>query len=269
MPLLHLREKALLISWRQVIPTVFTLAAMLLGFLSILMTIQGMVQTEDPCYYFRWSARLIMLAMIFDGVDGNLARWFKGQSEFGGELDTYVDLTAFGIAPAVLVFAVTFTHRDPFWRVLLPSCVAVSGVVRLARFKARDPLRGQAGYAGLPITANAAWVALFCFVTLVPPREELTGKLGVLFLLGIGTFIILQVTTLHYPKPTKHPALFIPCLILVALFLFAPPPWNSRIAVVMMILGAFYVLLGPWFVKSTRTCANALKEFPPCPRAAP
>ena len=59
-----------------------------------------------------------------------------------------------GIAPAILIFAVVLQAEDPILRVLLPSAVAVSGMVRLARFKAKDPLRGQAGYAGLPITAD-------------------------------------------------------------------------------------------------------------------
>jgi CDP-diacylglycerol--serine O-phosphatidyltransferase len=250
---------SVLVSWRQVVPTSFTLAAMLMGFLSILMTIQGMVSSADPCWFFRWSAKLIMLAMIFDGIDGNLARWLKGESEFGGELDTYVDLTAFGIAPAVLVFAVTLTHKDPFWRVLLPSCVALSGVVRLARFKVKDPLRGQGGYAGLPITANAAWVALFVFITLVQPREELTGRLGVWFLVGIVVFISLQVTTFHYPKPTKSAALFVPCIILVAMFLFAPRPWNARVAIAMIAIGLVYVIFGPLFVKGMQA-RRARKE---------
>ncbi|MDI6774281.1 MAG: CDP-alcohol phosphatidyltransferase family protein [Verrucomicrobiota bacterium] len=249
MPWRPFHEDGVLASWRQVIPTAFTLAAMFVGFLSILTTIQGMVAGGNPCRFYQWSAKLIMLAMVFDGLDGNVARWLGGQSEFGGELDTYVDLTAFGIAPAILVFAVTLPHKDPFWRILLPSCVALSGVVRLARFKVKDPLRGQGGYAGLPITANASWVALFCFVTLIPPRDELTGKLGVLFLVGIAIFIVLQVSRFHYPKPTKKAALFVPCLILVALFLFAPRPWNARVAIVMIAGGLVYVFLGPLFFK--------------------
>ena len=137
----------LFFNWRQLIPSIVTLAAMLSGFLSILLTFEGMHKGNPDLY--RLSAQLIMLAMILDGLDGNLARWLKGQSEFGAELDTYVDLTAFGIAPAILIFAVTLQSKDPMWRVLLPSAVALSGVVRLARFKVRDPLRGQGGYAGL------------------------------------------------------------------------------------------------------------------------
>jgi len=230
---------------------------MLAGFLSILLTIEGLRQTDIDIAgrFYRWAAELIMLAMILDGLDGNLARWINGASEFGAELDTYVDMTAFGIAPAILVFAVTLQSREAIWRVLLPSAVALSGVVRLARFKVKDPLRGQAGYAGLPITANAAWVALFVFISLTPPRNQFSldqGPVAVLFLVGILVFVILQVTNLRYPKPTKKAVLFVPCVVLVVLLFYLGhymPPLAVRVAVIMMALGVGYVVIGPLFVK--------------------
>lgn len=246
-----------IVNWRQAIPTLFSLAAMLAGFLSILVAIQGMVAAEsmhEAGRLYSYSALLIMLAMILDGIDGNVARWLKGESEFGAELDTYVDLTAFGIAPAILIFAVTMQSKDPLVRVLLPSAVALSGVVRLARFKARDPLRGQAGYAGLPITVNAAWVALFVFISQAPPRQHFSlnqGEVAGLFLLGVISFIVLQVTNLRYPKPTKKASLFIPMVILVGLLLglgLYNPTWGVRLAIGMIVLGVGYVVIGPLFV---------------------
>jgi len=240
------------VTWRQILPTSFTLAAMVAGFLSILVTVEGMRTSGSAAHpYYLWSAQPIMLAMIFDGVDGNLARILKGKSEFGAELDTYVDLTAFGIAPAVLIFAVTL-QSEPIWRVILPSAVAVSGVVRLARFKVRDPLRGQGGYAGLPITANATWVALMVFISQTPPRDRFSldqGPVAALFLAGILVFISLQVTNLRYPKPTKKAALFIPCVILVILMLSLGYRQAVRVAVLMIVLGLVYVAVGPLFVK--------------------
>lgn len=237
-------------NWRQTIPSFVTLLAMLAGFLSILLTVEGM-RLDEPGGHYSKAALLIMLAMILDGLDGNLARWLRGQSEFGAELDTYVDLTAFGIAPAILVFAVTL-QGSPVWRVILPSAVALSGVVRLARFKVKDPLRGQAGYAGLPITANAAWVALFVFITLTPPRDQFSlnqGAVAVLFLVGIFVFIVLQVTSLRYPKPTKKAFLFVPCVVLVVLLWVLNHRLAARVAVLLIILGTGYVLIGPMFVR--------------------
>jgi CDP-diacylglycerol--serine O-phosphatidyltransferase len=242
-------------SWRQMIPTTVTLFAMLAGFLSILLTVEGMRIVGDPLQNYRKASLLIMLAMILDGVDGNLARWLKGKSEFGAELDTYVDLTAFGIAPAILIYAVTLQAKS-VWRVILPSAVALSGVVRLARFKAKDPLRGQGGYAGLPITANAAWVSLLVYISGVGPFEGMSlneGTMAIVFLVGIVLFISLQVTNIRYPKPTKQASLFIPTVILVCTFIYfgwvRHRVWAVRMALLMILLGLGYIFIGPLFVK--------------------
>lgn len=253
-----------LINPRSILPVFVTLAAMLSGFLSILVTILGMA--KDPGYLifneppFLLAARLIMLAMILDGLDGNIARWMKGSSAFGAELDTYVDLTAFGIAPAILIFAVTFQTKDDLLRILLPSAVALSGVVRLARFKVKDPLRGQGGYAGLPITANGAWVAVFVLLNQVSEgRFALDhGWVATGFLLGIVMFIILQVTNVRYPKPTKNTFLFIPCILLV-IGLFMPDRIAAGSAIITILMGLVYIFIGPFFVKrvEARRARNA------------
>ncbi len=236
--------------WRQIVPSFVTILAMLAGFLSILLTIEGM-KLERPDLYLR-AAQLIMLSMILDGIDGNLARWLKGSSDFGAELDSYVDLMAFGIAPAILIYAVTLQGTQ-VWRVILPATVALSGMIRLARFKAHDPLRGQGGYAGLPITANAGWVALLVFISQTPPLNIFSlnhGPVAVLFLTGVVTFAVLQVTNFRYPKPTKKFALFLPCIVLVTL-LFVPVKGIAlKAAVVTLLLGTAYATLGPLFVRS-------------------
>ncbi|MBM3304820.1 MAG: hypothetical protein FJY79_02595 [Candidatus Aminicenantes bacterium] len=236
-------------TWRQAVPTAFTVGAMLAGFFSIL-TVVGSMHAPEPGHHYSRAALLIMMAIVLDGIDGKLARWLKGSSEFGAELDTFVDLTAFGIAPAILVFAVTL-QGEPIWRVALPSAMVLSGMVRLARFKVRDPLRGHGGYAGLPITINAAWVALFVFITLSPPKDPFSlnsGPAATLFLAGIVILIALQVTKFRYPKPTIKSKVLIPSLALVvALWLswIFHRPLAAPIAVIMLALGAGYVFFGP------------------------
>jgi CDP-diacylglycerol--serine O-phosphatidyltransferase len=244
-----------LIGPRSILPVVVTLAAMLSGFLAILVTILGMAKDEGYLIFgeppFLLAAKLIMLAMILDGLDGNIARWLKGSSAFGAELDTYVDLTAFGIAPAILIFAVTFQTKDDLIRILLPSAVALSGVVRLARFKVKDPLRGQGGYAGLPITANGAWVAVFVLLNQVSEgRFALDhGWVATGFLLGIMLFITLQVTNVRYPKPTKNAFLFVPCVLLVIGLLVPHRTVAAGSAITVILLGLAYIFIGPFFVK--------------------
>ncbi len=231
-------------TWRQIIPTILTLLAMLCGFFSILLSLEGN-------QHYLQAAQFIMVAMILDGLDGNLARKLKGTSPFGAELDTYVDMTAFGLAPAVLIYQFAL-HGFFLWRVLMTASVVLSGVIRLARFKVNDVHRGQAGYCGLPITASAGWVALFVFLSETGAYGEVfnlyQGPVAILFLIGVIVMISLQVSNVRYPKPSKKMAVFIPCVILVML-LFLPFGDIPRIsAMLMVVLGLAYVIIGPFFV---------------------
>ena len=243
-------------TWRQLVPTSITLVAVLAGFFSILMTVEGM-RADDPTTCFTWSAKLIMLAMILDGLDGNVARRLRGTSELGGELDTYVDMTAFGIAPALLIYAVSLQNSLP-WRVAMTAAVVLSGVVRLARFKARDPARGQHGYCGLPITTSAGWVSMFVFVSQSEPVDRFSlnqGPVAVLFLLGVAIFIVLQVSTVRYPKPSKNMIFFVPSMCVVVL-LFVPWAKMSVAAAALMILfGVGYATLGPVYMRHAEKTA--------------
>jgi CDP-diacylglycerol--serine O-phosphatidyltransferase len=243
-------------TWRQLLPTLITLAAMLCGLFSIFRAFEG---------HFLMSAQFIMLAMILDGLDGNLARLLKGTSAFGAELDTYVDMTAFGLAPAILIYHVTL-QRFVDWKIFMTALVVLSGVIRLARFKVRDPMRGQAGYCGLPITASAGWVALFVFLSEQPHFSDFfrlsQGPVGVFFLLGVVVMLALQVSNVRYPKPSKRILVFIPCMVLVGLLFYPHNGVASVAALVMLVLGIIYIVGGPFFV-------NARKEAPPAAPAEP
>ena len=253
------------LTWRQLIPISVTLLAMLCGFFSILVTVESMNETlERAGVMHRGAALLIMLAMILDGIDGNIARKLKGCTEIGAELDTYVDMTAFGIAPAVLIYAVMLTGSLPqdtariFWRVAMTAVVVLSGVVRLARFKAKDPERGQGGYTGLPITACAGWVAMLVFISQSKPFENYslsTGWMAGVFLAGVLCFITLQVSNVRYPKPTKHPALFIPMVIMVGI-LFGPQKIAVPAAVFMILMVFGYICFGPLYMRHIEPSAS-------------
>ena len=244
------------LTWRQMIPITVTLSAMLCGFFSILVTVESMNETiERAGIMHRWAALLIMLAMILDGLDGNIARKLKGCTDFGAELDTYVDMTAFGIAPAVLIYTVMLTGSVPqdtqrlFWRVAMTAVVVLSGVVRLARFKVKDPERGQGGYTGLPITACAGWVAMLVFISQSKPFENYSlnsGWVAAIFITGVLVFITLQVSNVRYPKPTKHPVLFIPMVIMVGV-LFGPQRIAVPAAVFMILMVVGYIAFGPLY----------------------
>ena len=78
-----------------VLPNLFTTASLVCAFLAIIRAMNGVFDT---------AAVLIVLSMVFDGMDGRVARLTHTQSEFGVQFDSIADMTAFGVAPAVTVY---------------------------------------------------------------------------------------------------------------------------------------------------------------------
>ncbi len=204
----------ILANWRRIVPTMVTLSALFFGFASILSTIEAM-RLGAPALLAR-SAQYIMLALILDGLDGNVARWLKGTTEFGAELDTFVDFLAFGVAPAALLYVMLIHGPSPFWRTILPAAIVFSGALRLSRFRLKDPLRGQGGFIGLPITVNSSWIALAAFAAQIMYPEGhilVTGPVSIVFQFLILVMISLQLSNLRYPKPSNKVRFFAPAVL--------------------------------------------------------
>lgn len=225
---------------RQLVPLFFTIAAMLAGFGSVLMSAEGRLVT---------AAQLIMLSMILDGLDGTMARRLRATSPFGAELDTFVDFSSFGVAPAMLAWQAALRHFG-WWGFFIAAVIVITGASRLARFRIVDPFRGQRGYLGLPITANAGWVAMSVFLveTGIIQEEWFTLRGGPLaaFVWGVSiTMCALEVSHVHYGKPTKDPIVQIVCIPLVVLLFVEQTHIAAVAAAVMMIYGLAYVFISP------------------------
>ena len=228
------------ISWRQAIPTFVTILAMLAGFISILKAASG--------EYFD-AAQLIMLSMILDGFDGNIARKLKGTSQFGAEFDTFVDIMSFGIAPALLAYQAVL-HEFGVFGLMLSSAIVLSGMWRLSRFRLVDPHRGMKGFLGLPITVNAAWVALVVYMAELSETFSLFEGWTATLAWGCSSLmILLQVSHLHYGKPMKHWIFFIPGAAVV-LGLFMHNHIGLACAAGMCIYGLFYAFVSPFLPKT-------------------
>src|SRR2546427_10809149 len=96
-----------------VLPSLFTAANVLLGYYAILQVIHGAIQygiaraaqvPVQETWHFDNAAKAIGFAVLFDGLDGRIARMTNTTSDFGRELDSLADVITFGIAPAVLAF---------------------------------------------------------------------------------------------------------------------------------------------------------------------
>ena len=109
----------------------------------------------------------VFIAMMFDGLDGRVARWTRTESPFGKEYDSLADMVAFGVAPAVLVYqwgVVRIGEYGHEWRRfgwLAAFFYAVCAALRLARFNARSATADKRYFEGLPSPSAAAIVAAF------------------------------------------------------------------------------------------------------------
>jgi len=157
-----------------ILPSVFTAANIAAGYYAISQAIQG--TAADP-WHFDQAAKAIGFAILFDGLDGRIARLTNTASAFGRELDSLADVIAFGIAPAILAWLWGFRAlpaMDDFElrnKVVQFGAIAtfiflMAGAARLARFNIQvnpqpsNPGRpGKKYFVGMPIPAGAGVVA--------------------------------------------------------------------------------------------------------------
>lgn len=135
------------------LPCMFTLASLFCGFYSIIAAVKG---------DFTVAAIAIIIAAVFDGIDGRVARMTGTTSNFGKELDSLCDLVSFGVAPGLLTY---FWALQPYGRYgwLAAFLYVATTSLRLARFNSQ---KGSSRYfIGLPCPAAAGTISstvLFC-----------------------------------------------------------------------------------------------------------
>jgi CDP-diacylglycerol--serine O-phosphatidyltransferase len=157
-----------------VLPSIFTAANIAAGYYAISQAIQG---TASAPWHFDNAAKAIGFAVVFDGLDGRIARMTNTTSDFGRELDSLADVITFGVAPAILAW-IWGAHMLPeLWNPVLRARLihlgaiatfifVIAGASRLARFNiAKNPQPKNPGradrkyFVGMPIPAGAAMLA--------------------------------------------------------------------------------------------------------------
>lgn len=172
-----------------VFPTMFTLGNLMCGFFSIVVaarvdapkTIEESIEIprseaiplrhpirnldpENPTHNVMLSGWLIFLAMVFDALDGHVARLARTTSDFGAQLDSLCDVVTFGVAPGFLLVKMcpqfSFLHREAVW--IIAFSYAACAALRLARFNVETGEEDDhLNFSGLPSPAAAASIAGF------------------------------------------------------------------------------------------------------------
>ena len=215
------------------LPSVFTVANMLLGFYAVVLGLRGR---------FVAAALVIFVAAILDSLDGRIARMTGTESDFGREYDSLADLVTFGMAPALLSYLWGLEELGRAgW--LAPVFFLVCAATRLARFNVQTRKLDGRYFVGLPAPAAAGALASVLFV--VPDRDWKTW-LNLLLLGVLLVLALLMVSTFRYPSFKKLDLrrgwpyrVVLPIAAVVLLAAFHPPAF-------LVSASALYTVSGPW-----------------------
>lgn len=136
------------------LPNAFTTANLFAGFYAIVQAMNGQ---------FEMAAIAVFVAMVFDGMDGRVARLTNTQSAFGEQYDSMSDMVSFGIAPALVMYEWVLQDLGR-WGWLAAFIYVVGAALRLARFNTNIAVVDKRFFQGLPSPAAAALVAGFIWL---------------------------------------------------------------------------------------------------------
>jgi CDP-diacylglycerol--serine O-phosphatidyltransferase len=196
-----------------VLPALVTLGNGVCGFAAVALLLRTPLAdaTGDaarPLANFATAGLLVFLAMIFDALDGRVARFARATSDFGGQLDSLCDAVSFGAAPALLAFRLfaDSVSSPAFHRlaVVLAVLYFACTLLRLARFNVENLHDEEAhmAFRGLPSPAAAGAVASLVVLIVDFRQGDLRGNLGtaLVWVLPAALLILglLMVSTIRY-----------------------------------------------------------------------
>ena len=209
-----------------------TCASLFSGFYSIIASING---------HFFAAAIAILVAAVFDGLDGRVARMTGTTSRFGKELDSLCDLVSFGVAPALLAYLWALTPYGRYgW--LAAFLFVATTALRLARFNTQAPT-SNSDFVGLPCPAAAMMVATTVMFSRFLGTTDTVKHLSLLLLVYVLSYLMvsnhryLSFKQLEIKKERKFQ---IVVFILLLLILVATEP-----PVTLFIVAFAYILSGP------------------------
>ena len=165
---------------KKIVPNALTSLNLVFGVFAIIAVLGG--NFDHAAYY-------IVGAVIADSLDGRAARYYGVSGEFGKELDSLCDLGSFGVAPAIIAYALLL--KDFGWiGYFSAGMFAVCVALRLARFNVNtSTVKGY--FMGLPSPAGGALIATFCMLDL--------RQMGLWFAVVVIAVAYLMISEVKYP----------------------------------------------------------------------
>ena len=173
------------------LPSILTTFGMFAGFYSIIASING---------DFTLAAISIMVAMLWDALDGRVARLTNTQSDFGAQYDSLADLVSFGVAPALLVYEWSLSDLGRIgW--LAAFIFLACAALRLARFNTQVGTSDKRYFQGLPSPAAAGVIASMIWLKFWKFEYFDFGIVSLSYYIGVGITIVcalLMVSNVRY-----------------------------------------------------------------------
>ena len=212
------------------------------GFFSIIFSLEG---------HFTFASWAIILSVIFDGMDGQIARQNFVPSEFGKELDSLVDVISFGIAPAILGYI--FIYKNFYlWSTLALLVYLFCSVWRLAKYNITPKDKLTNYFYGLPTTASGGMLASFILIFRKSHPAPLPQFVPAIFLFLVLILAFLMVSRARYlnldglkqlcGKRGRITVLALTVLLVLEAFL-------RKIGITVFTLFLIYLIFSPFVVK--------------------
>ncbi len=220
-----------------------TCLSLVFGFISIIFSLES---------HFTFASWAIILSVIFDGLDGQIARKNPTPSDFGKELDSLVDVISFGIAPSVLGYI--FIYRTfYFWATLALFIYLFCSVMRLAKYNITPTQKLVNYFYGLPTTVSGGILASFILIYRKGnDLSPLPPFILTIFLFLVLVLAFLMVSRVRYLNLDGLKELFgrktkLTVLVLFILLMLAAYSRKAGTAVFSLFL--IYLLFSPFVVK--------------------
>ncbi|MDR1820635.1 MAG: archaetidylserine synthase [Methanobrevibacter sp.] len=201
------------------IPDIISLLNLSFGFISIMLAING---------YLRFSAIAIICAIIFDSVDGWVARKLGRNDEygFGKNIDSLSDVVSFGVAPGILLYSVCKLNAPEFTYIsfIVSLFIIITGVLRLTRYNVIADYLDFKGFIGLPIPVIAMLISTFLLTGIF----HINSNIAILALLSLMIVSsTLMISNIKYPKFNNIKIIIIALILILLIIIPIPISYNG------------------------------------------
>ena len=248
------------------LPNLMTAGNLFCGFLALTKIVEADPASDDFTKTIHTALFLILLACIFDLLDGRVARMGGHESPFGREFDSLADIVSFGAAPAFLVHRIVLAnvfHDRPQIGWFIASVYLICGAFRLARFNCLAAMSSGGGgkeFLGFPIPAAAGLVASLTLLLLWVEEKGFTVSKWRFLLPVILLFLsAMMVSEVKYPSfkslDFRAKRSFLKMLIIVLCVGFFLILWEHVLPVLAPAIFTVYLLYGfvrPYIPRATQ-----------------